>query len=80
MSDEEVVVHRIGDAAEVFTEAALAAQDGKKVPLTLEFGGPVVGEATLRYEPEEKVLMAEFRVDDPKVAEFLRENPPNIFG
>lgn len=81
MSGEfEVVVQRIGDAGEVFTEAALAAQDGKKVPLTLENGGPVIGEATLKYEPEEKALMAEFRVDDPKVAEFLRANPPNIFG
>jgi hypothetical protein len=64
----------------VFTEAALAAQDGKKVPLTLEIGGPVVGEATLHYDPGEKALMAEYQVDDPKVAEILREDPPSIFG
>jgi hypothetical protein len=64
----------------VFTEAALAAQDGKKVSLTLELGGPVVGEATLKYVPGDKALLAEFQVDDPKLAEQLKKNPPNIFG
>ena len=35
-----------------FTEEALKAQDGKKVPFTRELGGPVIGEATLRYDPD----------------------------
>lgn len=64
----------------VFTEEALAANDGKVVPLTLEPGGPAVGEATFRYDPGEKALMASFRVADPKVAELLSGTPPNIFG
>jgi hypothetical protein len=85
MSEEPIrsVVQRAGVPGEdfvVFTKAALAAQDGKKVPLTLEIGGPVVGEATLHYDPGEKALMAEYQVDDPKVAEILREDPPSIFG
>jgi hypothetical protein len=49
-----------------FTEEALKAQDGKKVPLTLEFGGPVVGEATLRYDSDAKALVADMRFDDTK--------------
>lgn len=62
-----------------FTEEALRSQDGKKVPLTLEPGGPVIGEATMKYVPEEKVLMAEFTVDDPKMEELLHGAPPLIF-
>jgi hypothetical protein len=85
MSEEPIrsIVQRAGDMDKdfvVFTEAALAAQDGKKVPLTLEIGGPVVGEATLHYDAGEKALVADFQVDDPKVAEILREDPPSIFG
>lgn len=80
MDEWESVVQRAGgDDFVVFTEEVLAAQDGKKVPLTLENGGPVIGEATLKYDPGEKALKANFRVDDPKVAEFLRGSPPNIF-
>jgi hypothetical protein len=62
-----------------FTEEALKANDGKKVPLTQEPGGPVIGEATLKYDADEKVLKANFRIDDPDVAEFLKGPPPNIF-
>lgn len=69
-----------GERFSFITEEALAAQDGKTVPLTLEPGGPVIGEATLHYSSGEKALKADFRVADPKVAEILRENPPNIFG
>lgn len=70
----------IAKVNEVFTEQALKSQDGKKVPLTLEFGGPVVGEATLRYDSDEKVLRADLVVDDPKVEDFLSKRmPPNIF-
>lgn len=61
-----------------FTEAALQAQDGKKVELRLE-NDAVIGEATLRYDLEDRALKAEFRVDDPKVAEFLKGDSPSIF-
>lgn len=64
---------------EVFTEEALKANDGKKVPLTLEPGGPVIGEATLHYDPEKKGLIGEFQIDDPKMVEFLKGPSPNIF-
>lgn len=75
------VVQRAGIVGQVvYTEEALAAQDGKVIPLTLEPGGPVIGEATLKYVPEDKALEADFRVDDPIVAEFLRGDPPSIFG
>lgn len=77
MSEGERVVQRVSEG---FTEEALAGQDGKTVPLTLEPGGPVVGEATLKYDPEEKALTANVQVTDPKLAEFLKETPPNIFG
>lgn len=65
-----------------FTEEALKAQDGKKVPLTLEIGGPVIGEATLRYNPGTGDLQAQFQVDDPKIAESLKlmgDTPAIIF-
>lgn len=63
----------------VFTKEALAAQDGKVIPLTLEIGGPVVGEATLKYDPGAKALLADFRVDDPRMAEILKRSPPHVF-
>jgi hypothetical protein len=75
-----VVQRAGGEGPIVFTEEALAAQDGKTVPLTLEPGGPVIGEATLSYDPGEKALMADFRVDNPIVAEALRLDPPTLFG
>ena len=59
---------------EHFTEEALKSQDGKKVPLTLEFGGPEIGEATLRYDSETGSLRADMRVTDIKAAEILSEN------
>lgn len=63
-----------------FTEEALRAQEGKKVPLKDEPGGRIIGEATMHYNEEKGILEAKFRVDDPKVAEFLKGNPrPVIF-
>jgi hypothetical protein len=56
---------------ERFTEEALKAQDGKKVPLTLEIGGPVIGEATLRYDSSSGSLMADMTIENPSFAEFL---------
>lgn len=66
------------DEHTVFTEEALRSQDGKKVPLTDRPGGRVIGEATMKYEPETGNLMAEFRVDDPEVAEFFKGDSPCI--
>jgi hypothetical protein len=73
MSDCEGEIRRVGDEVDgvVFTEEALKSQDGKTVPLTLEPGGPVIGEATLKYDPERKALAAAFEIDDPDVEEFL---------
>jgi hypothetical protein len=76
IDDGEAIVHRVDDQ---FTEEALRENDGKVVPLTLEIGGPVVGQATLRYVEDERALVADFQVEDPKVAELLRGAPPNIF-
>lgn len=68
-------------AGTIFTEEALKAQDGKKVPLTLEIGGPVIGEAIMKYDPETGNLMGEFRVDDPDIAKQLESHlsPSIIF-
>lgn len=68
----EGIVQRVD---EVFTEEALAANDGKTIPLRLEPGGPIVGEITLKYDSEEKALRANFQVNDPKVAELLNPMP-----
>lgn len=76
---EEFVESIVAQQSEVFTEEALRSQDGKTVPLTLMIGGPVIGEATLKYDPDEKALKAEFRVDDSKMAEILKGSPPSIF-
>jgi hypothetical protein len=59
---------------EIFTKKVLEEQDGKKLPLTLENGGPVIGEATLHYDAEAKALKADFRIDDPLVEDFLRQS------
>lgn len=62
----------------VFTEEALKAQQGKKVPVTLEIGGPVIGEATLSYDSDAGALKASFQISDPKVAGFLVGGEPSI--
>lgn len=61
-----------------FTEEALKAQDGKKVPLTLENGGPVIGEATLRYDSNTGELRTDMRIDDPQVAIVLGQDASAI--
>ena len=62
---------------DIFTEEALRSQDGKKVPLTLETGGPVIGEATLHYDEDEQALMASFDIEDPKMTELLKGSMPS---
>ena len=59
------------DRYEHFTEEALKAQDGKIIPLTLENGGPVIGEATMRYRAETGELIADMRIDNAHVAGFF---------
>lgn len=54
-----------------FTEESLRSQDGKKVPLTLVPGGPVVGEATMKYNEETGSLEAHLHSDDPDVKRLL---------
>lgn len=73
----EGVIRRVDD--HLFTEEVLKAADGKVVPLRLQPGGPIIGEAHLHYDPGEKALKADFQVDDKGVAEFLKGPPPNIF-
>lgn len=78
MEEWEGVIRRAGEPDanfNVFTEEALAAQDGKVVPLTLEPGGPIIGEATMKYDSTDKALKANFRVDDPNVARVLEGLP-----
>lgn len=66
------------DEHTIFTKEALQSQDGKKVPLKDSPGGRTIGEATMRYDEESGHLMADFRVDDPKYAEFLKGPMPSI--
>lgn len=60
------------DEAMRLSKEAMKAQDGKKVPVTLEPDGPVIGEATLKYEPDVG-LVGNFKVEDETVAEFLAQ-------
>jgi hypothetical protein len=55
----------------VFTEEALRSQHGKKVPLTDQPGGNVIGEATMRYDEVTGELRAQIVVTDPASAEYL---------
>jgi hypothetical protein len=64
---------------EVFTEEALRSQDGKEVPLRYESGGPIIGKAKLSFDSDAKALMAEFTVDDPLVAGFLKGSAPKHY-
>jgi hypothetical protein len=77
VKEGEGIIRKVDD--HLFTEEVLAAADGKVVPLRSNPDGPIIGEATLYYDPDAKALKAEFQVTDPKVAEFLSGPPPNIF-
>ncbi len=56
---------------EKFTKEALKAQDGKRVPLTFEPGGPVIGEAIFRYDEATGNLAAGLRIDDDQISAWL---------
>lgn len=73
MSD--AIVHKADD---FYPEEVLKDQDGKKVPLRSSLGGPIIGEATLKYDDEEKALKADFHIDDPNVVAFLRGPDPSV--
>lgn len=62
------------------TKEALKTNDGKEVPLIKEPGGPVIGTAKFHWVEETGVLEAEFQIDDPLMAEFLQDLPPNLYG
>lgn len=80
MAEEPTKIEAIVQpASEEFTPEALRSQDGKKVPLTSEQGGSVIGEATLKYNEGTGDLEATLRIDDPKVAEFLKQDMPFSF-
>lgn len=68
--DGEFVQEITGYSPEVLKE-----QDGKVIPLRLGTGGPVIGEAKLKYVPETGHLEARFTVNDPKVADILQSDP-----
>lgn len=59
---------------EVFTKEALRQNDGKVVPLTDRPGGTQIGVATLRFDEEESVLMADFDIDDPEIKKALESS------
>lgn len=67
------------DTHDRFTEDALRSQDGKKVPLTAELGGPVIGEATLRYDPDLGALVADMKVENPNFAAVVPDTSAIIF-
>lgn len=77
---DNAFVHKLITAdTEVFTPEVLKAQDGRKVPLTIENGGPVIGEVTLHYVEETGNLEARFRIDDPVLAEFF-QGPISLYS
>lgn len=80
MSDDSPVDGVVQPVTEVFTEEALRSQDGKEVPVTLGFGGPVIGRGVLKFDGDAKALKAEFTVDDPLVAGFLKGSMTDIIG
>lgn len=66
---------RIARVNDVFTEEALKEHDGKKVPLKDRPGGKTIGEATLRFDDDEKALIAHFNIEDPVIADFFKNHP-----
>jgi hypothetical protein len=66
------------DTHDRFTEEALRSQDGKKVPLSRELGGPVIGEVTLRYDPDIGALIADMSIERLNVADILSKNPSAV--
>lgn len=76
MAEDEAIVGRVG---KTFSEEALKSSDGTLVPMRLEPGGRIIGEAVLRYDEGEQALKAEITIDDPKVAEALKTDPTDLW-
>jgi hypothetical protein len=57
---------------EVYSKEALKAQDGKRLPLTLE-DGTVVGEVVFRYEEDTCRLVFDARLDNVDITNHLME-------
>lgn len=60
-----------------FSKETLKAQDGKRVPLTVGNGGPVIGEAIFRYEEDTGRLVFGARFDNSQVEAWLRDEVGN---
>lgn len=63
----------------IFTEEALRDQDGKKVPVTDQPGGKIIGEATMRYDEETGNLYASYRIDDAEYKDVIDGSESIIF-
>lgn len=77
MAEDEAIVGRAG---KTFSEEALKSSDGTLVPMRLEPGGRIIGEAVLRYDEGEQALKAEIAIDDPKVAEALKMDTTHVWA
>ena len=62
---------------EQFSKEALKAQDGKSVPLTLENGGPIVGEVIFHYDEGAGDLKLEARLESAPITDWLVEKVIN---
>lgn len=60
-------------------EEHLKEMDGRKFPLRLVPGGPVIAEGMLTYHEEEGELRVSYKSDDPNVAELLKTRKRVIF-
>lgn len=56
-----------------FPKEVLKAQDGKRIPLKMGNGGPVIGEAIFRYEEDTGQLMFDARFDNSQVKAWLQD-------
>lgn len=56
-----------------FPKEVLKAQDGKQVPLKMGNGGPVIGQATFRYEEDTGRLLFDACFDNEQVGAWLRD-------
>lgn len=74
MSPEESPLNGMNIAEEHLKE-----MNGRKFPLRLVPGGPVVAEGLLTYHEEEGELRVSYQSDDPNIAEDLKTRPRVIF-
>lgn len=75
MSDDFIQLY----PAEHFDPEVLKAQDGKTIPLTLENGGPKIGEAILKYNEDEGILKAHLHIENPEIVAFLKSSAFDLY-